>query len=99
MAILGKTGLYGAALYLGILFAIYGQKDVSFKDSKEVDAIATIVMRKGKPDKAAIIKIRGGRLEQVLQSDQKRYKALLAQDKQGKQSAFTTEYQKKEWLR
>ena len=100
MAVLGQTGLYGAALYLGILFAIYGQKNVSFKDSKEVDAIARIVMRKGKPDKDAIIKIRAGRLQQVLQSDATRYGELLQQDKKtGKRTAFVTEYEKKEWLR
>ena len=100
MAVLGKTGLYGAALYLGILFAIYGQKNVSFKDSKEVDAIATIVMRKGKPSKDAIRGIRTQRLKQILASDEKRYGELIGDDKKtGKASAFSTEYLKKEWLR
>ena len=99
MAVLGKTGLYGAALYLGILFAIYGQKNVSFKDSKEVDAIARIVMRKGKPSKDAIRGIRTQRLKQVLASDDKRYRELIGDDNKGKASAFRTEYQKKEWLR
>ena len=90
MAILGTTGLYGAALYLGILFAVYGQKNVSFKDSKEVDAIAMLVMRKTKPDKAGIGQARAQRLKQVLASDQKRYGELIGDDKKsGKQSAYS----------
>ena len=89
MAILGKNGLYAGALYLAVLFGLYGMKDTSFKDSKEIDALEIILARKGKPDKAAIGKLRAGRLEQLLKSDPKRYKALLAQDeKTGKVKQF-----------
>ena len=100
MAILGKTGLYGAALYLATLFAIYGQKNVSFKDSKEVDLIQTLVLRKAKLDKAGVRGYREQRLSSVLKMDTKRYGDLLSGDKKtGKKVPFVTEYEKQEWLR
>ena len=50
MAIFGKNGLWAAALYIGTIFALYGTKRVAFKDSKEIEAIATIAARKAKTD-------------------------------------------------
>ena len=100
MAILGKNGLYAGALYLAALFGLYGMKNVSFKDSKEIDAIQIIVARKGKPKKGDIAKYRNARLQAVLGSDTKRYADLLGPDaKTGKQKEFGTAYGKKEWLR
>ena len=100
MAILGKNGLYAGALYLAALYALYGMKNVSFKDSKEIDAIQIIVARKGKPKKGDIANYRAQKLKQVLASDAKRYADLLGPDaKTGKQKEFGTAYGKKEWLR
>jgi len=100
MAILGKNGLFAGAIYLAALFGLYGMKNVSFKDSKEVDALEIIVARKKKPSKEQIKALRGARLETLLKTGGDRYKELLAQDKKtGKPTDFVKDYNKKEWLR
>ena len=97
MAVFGKNGLYAAGLYFAALFAVYGQKKTGFKDDKEIDAIAILVARKAKPDKAAI----AGYRTRILQSraSDKRYGDLLKADKTGKASEYSEAYLKKEWLR
>ena len=103
MAIFGKNGAWAAALYLGTLFALYGQKNAGFKDDKEVQEIVSIVARKGI---AADIKRIGGkkgaaRKQAVASLREKRFAALtgeryksLAEDVE-----FKKQYMKKEWAR
>ena len=83
MAILGKNGLFAGAMYLAALFGLYGMKNVSFKDSKEIDAMDIIVNRKGKPSKSEITKFRKTKLNRLLQSKGDRYKELLEQESNG----------------
>ena len=89
--------MYALGLYFAALFAVYGQKQTGFKDSKEIDAIGILVARKAKPDKAAVGQYR----QAILQSrvGDKRYAELLKADKSGKASAYSEAYLKKEWLR
>jgi hypothetical protein len=50
MAIFGKNGLYALGLYVGTLWALYGMKEVAFKDNDEVKRIASVAARAGKAD-------------------------------------------------
>ena len=100
MAILGKNGLFAGAIYLAALFGLYGMKNVSFKDSKEIDAMDIIVQRKGRPSKEQIKALRAGNIQKLYKTNPKRYTELLQPSaKTGKQTDFVTSYNKKEWLR
>ena len=46
MAVLGKNGLWALAIDLAVIFALYRQKAVVFKDDKAIDEIAKIAFRK-----------------------------------------------------
>ena len=50
MAILGKNGLWAAALYLAAVWGLYGQKDAGFHDpdgwEKDLESIEQLVDRK-----------------------------------------------------
>jgi hypothetical protein len=48
MAIFGKNGLYALGLYVGTLWALYGMKEVAFKDNDEVKRIASVAARAAK---------------------------------------------------
>jgi len=50
MAIFGKNGLFALGLYGVTLFALYGMKEVAFKDNDEVKRIASVAARAGKAD-------------------------------------------------
>jgi len=66
MAIFGKHGLYAFGLYVATLFALYGTKQVAFKDNDEVKRIASIAAREAKTDPA---EFRAGMLRQKFKTD------------------------------
>jgi len=52
MAIFGKHGLYAFGLYVATLFALYGTKQVAFKDNDDVKRISSIAARAANADPA-----------------------------------------------
>ena len=87
MTIFGKNGLWAAGLYVGTLYALYGQKQAGFAKSEDVDAIDIVAARKNKTPAADY------RANKLRGASDKRYAEML---KDGK---FAEAYQKKEWLR
>ena len=77
MAIFGKNGLEAAAMYLAILWAVYGQKDAGFADKAEFDKIEAIAFRKQYADstgdkKAALLTLRTLRAQSLIAHAKKR---------------------------
>ena len=85
MAIFGWNGLMGLSLYFASLFAVYGTKNASFRDSAEFATIQKLVDRKTNASikgpeerKAALGKLRTERLR-AMAAGGERYATLAAQ--------------------
>ena len=99
MAIFGWNGLMGLSLYFATLFAVYGTKNASFRDSAEFAKIEKLVQRKaatsakGPEQKKAVLgQIRAARLKAMAEGGE-RY-ATLAAD-----AGFKKGYAEKQWVR
>ncbi len=56
----GKNILWGTALYLGTIWALYDMKKITFKDKEELEAqVAGIGLRKTTKGKEAFARVRG----------------------------------------
>ena len=99
MAIFGWNGLMGLSLYFASLFAVYGTKNASFRDSADFATIEKLAHRKQaaalkgpEEKKAAYGKIRTERLR-AMAAGGERY-ATLAAD-----AGFKKGYAEKQWVR
>ena len=99
MAIFGWNGLMGLSLYFATLFAVYGTKNASFRDSAEFATIEKLAQRKAaagergpEAKKAAYGKIRAERLK-AMAAGGERYATLAADE------GFRKGYAEKQWVR
>jgi hypothetical protein len=61
----GKNILWGTALYLGTIWALYDMKKITFKDKEELEAQVTgIGLRKTTKGKEAFTRVRTARYEE-----------------------------------
>jgi len=91
MAIFGKSGLSAAAMYVVLLYALYGTKNSGFRDSDEIDAIGILTVRKGASGKQSIIEARARNIARIKEADSARYGKM--------DTKFEESYGKKAWLR
>ena len=89
----GTNILYGTGLYLAAIWALYGQKKITFKDQKEIDQLANIVLRKGIKDKKGFKAARERRFGEFTSS--KRFEGQDVKD----WKEFREAYEKKQWVR
>ena len=89
----GTNILYGTGLYLAAIWALYGQKKITFKDQKEIDQLANIVLRKGIKGKDGFKAARQQRFRAFTSG--KRFEGQDTKD----WKEFQEAYEKKQWVR